>query len=543
LDEAVGRSASLAASQVASAMADQIVGQIHSALAEVHAALDARGAAHAAALDGHLTQHLAAGLTELREHVDARTGQVQAEQHEDFRRLLAEVHAALDARGAAHAAALDGHLTQHLAASLTELREHVDARTGQVQAEQHEDFRRLLAAGLTELREHVDARTGQVQAEQHEDFRRLLAAGLTELREHVDARTGQVQAEQHEGFRKLLSGAHAAQIAEMRAATADLIAAEGATLRQDLHRQLSHVDAQIAEMRAATAVLIADANATLRQDLHQQLSHVDAHLSSHLTKELSLHLGSQGGVVQLGQNTALLQKRLVTLARLLEPTSATGIAKRRMGHSGDGGYVMLDDFEEVRFALSLGVGAEMTWDIEMANLGIEVHQFDYTIEMPPEAHENIHFHQSRIAPMQANKDHSLASAQALGGNGLCIIKIDIEGDEWSVLEAAADHDFDRVTQLIVEFHDFDRAGQDEWYDRAERVLQRLATNFRVVHVHANNNGALTVRGNVAFPEILEVTFGNKSRYAFEPCAETFPTPLDAPNRDDLPDIMLGAFRF
>jgi hypothetical protein len=179
----------------------------------------------------------------------------------------------------------------------------------------------------------------------------------------------------------------------------------------------------------------------------------------------------------------------------------------------------------------------------MADRGIEVHQFDYTIEAPPATHERIRFHRSRIAPVAAGTDHSFASAQALGGNQPCIIKMDIEGDEWAVLEAAGAGDFDRVPQLVLEFHDFDRVADTAWYERAERVLQLLGKTFRVVHVHANNNGLLQVRGNVAFPEILEVTFANRNFYEFGPSTEIFPTALDAPNREDLPDIVLGAFRF
>jgi hypothetical protein len=311
-------------------------------------------------------------------------------------------------------------------------------------------------------------------------------------------------------------------------------------LTQEMNARLNHLQAHIGSTQAAWQKSLPR---FMAEEMHRHMSHVDSHLSAHLTKELALQLGSQPRGDAPAGDPRLVQQRLLTLGRLMEPATALGVAKRRIGHGGDGGYVMLDDAEKARFALSLGVGAEMTWDIDMADRGIEVHQFDYTIEAPPATHERIHFHRSRISPVAAGTDHSFASAQALGGNQPCIIKMDIEGDEWAVLEAAGTGDFDRVPQLVCELHDFDRIADTAWYERTERVLRRLGETFRVVHVHANNNGLYQIRGNVAFPEILEITFANRAFYEFGPCSEVFPTALDAPNRPDLPDIALGAFRF
>ena len=121
--------------------------------------------------------------------------------------------------------------------------------------------------------------------------------------------------------------------------------------------------------------------------------------------------------------------------------------------------------------------------------------------------------------------------------------MDIEGDEWAVLDTASDGDFDQVTQIVCEFHDFDRVTDTDWFERAERVLRRLEQRFCVVHVHGNNYGAYLTRGNIAFPEILEVTLANRGFYEFGPCAEAFPTDLDAPNRADRPDIVFGRVSF
>ena len=423
-----------------------------------------------------------------------------------------------------------------LGTRMAELRMHVDARTAEVQREQQEGFRQLLDNALGALAQDADARLRQHLAEMHATMADMIAAERSTLLQEMHRQLSDLDTRLSNEMHRQLSDVDTRLSNEMHRQLSDL----NTRLSNELHRQLSDVDTRLSnEMHRQ----LSDVDTRLSSEMHRLLSHVDAHLSAHLSKELSLQLGGSGSTARTRLTPALLQERLLTLGRLLEPGAAIGVAKRRMGHSGDGGYVMLDDLADVHFALSLGVGAEMTWDVAMADLGIEVHQFDYTIEAPPEAHERVRFHRSRIGPVQAGTDHSLGSAQALGGNRPCIIKMDIEGDEWSVLEAAGEQDFDRVAQLIVEFHDFDRIGHDEWYNRAETVLRRLTKTFQVVHVHANNNGLLTVQGNVAFPEILEVTFGNRSRYTFGPSTDTFPTSQDAPNRADLPDIVLGTFRF
>ena len=45
------------------------------------------------------------------------------------------------------------------------------------------------------------------------------------------------------------------------------------------------------------------------------------------------------------------------------------------------------------------------------------------------------------------------------------------------------------------------------------------------------------------PEVLEITFANRSRYSFVAADEMFPGALDAPNYPYLPDIHLGKFAY
>src|SRR5947207_49992 len=72
--------------------------------------------------------------------------------------------------------------------------------------------------------------------------------------------------------------------------------------------------------------------------------------------------------------------RALKLGSLLAPQRAVGHSKVRLGSKYDGGYICIDDFNEITTAFSFGIGKNDDWDIEIANKGIAVYQFDHTID-------------------------------------------------------------------------------------------------------------------------------------------------------------------
>jgi hypothetical protein len=342
----------------------------------------------------------------------------------------------------------------------------------------------------------------------------------------------QIQSGSHEGLERALAGIEA-RLSQH--------------ISEELQRYAAHIDAHLSEhishvLHHAIAHVDTHLSEHVSNEMHRHLAYVDTHLSEHLATEISLQLGT-GGSRASKIGSAEIRNRIVTLGRLLSPLSTDEISKVRVGSDADGGYVLLNDFGSIHSALSFGVGQEMTWDLELARKGISVHQFDHTIDAPPAHHDLITFHRRRIAPAQGDMSESLASALSLAGNQPSIVKMDIEGDEWDVLEATDSACLRTVAQFVCEFHGFERIDEDDWYAKATRVLRKIQETFAVVHVHANNYGLLRTRGNIAFPDILEVTFANREFYTLRPSDEIFPTELDAANRSDLPDIFLGAFQF
>jgi hypothetical protein len=243
-----------------------------------------------------------------------------------------------------------------------------------------------------------------------------------------------------------------------------------------------------------------------------------------------------------GAQTAFLE-----LARHFLPRAARGHRKIKVGGPNDGGYVMLDDFEGIGSAFSLGVGWDVSWDVEIADRGIPVYAFDHTMASAPATHANLQFFRRKIAA-QPNEDEEtlgtlLEKYAADDSEPAHLLKMDIEGDEWVIFEAAESHQLRRFSQIVCEFHYFSRATDQSWHARAIAVMEKLATSFQVVHVHGNNYAPLIAVGNVPFPEVLEVTFASKERYIFEDSEETFPTSVDKPNWPRAADLYLGHFKF
>ena len=192
------------------------------------------------------------------------------------------------------------------------------------------------------------------------------------------------------------------------------------------------------------------------------------------------------------------------------------------------------------------MGKDASWDVAIAERGIPTYQFDHTVEASPETHPKLRFFRQEIVGTSEEDGVTIGALLDLygcDGDATNLLKIDIEGGEWPAFANADPRDLRRFSQIVCEFHHFHLAGNLGWYHTAKRAMENLATDFEVVHVHANNYSTYVLVGNVPFPQTLEVTFANRSRYQFTECSETFPTELDQANRSAAADFYLGHFQF
>lgn len=223
-------------------------------------------------------------------------------------------------------------------------------------------------------------------------------------------------------------------------------------------------------------------------------------------------------------------RALVAVARYLRPWTALELDLIRVGGGHDGGYVMHNDFS-VRGAISVGVGRDISWDVGMVEHGVSVDAFDHTVRGLPERVEGVTFHKVGLGS-GPNCISLNEMARMTTGDADAIVKVDIEGAEWTALEGA---DFDQFTQVLLELHQLDRVATD---NRLRNLLQRLYETHVPVHVHANNYDTVFRIENLWFCRALEVTFVRRDESNSWRPADSIREDLDRPCDPRASDISL-----
>jgi hypothetical protein len=233
--------------------------------------------------------------------------------------------------------------------------------------------------------------------------------------------------------------------------------------------------------------------------------------------------------------------------RLLRPHRLIGARKLRLGRPFDGGYVMLDRFEGLAAAYSFGIADDVSWDLEIAQRGIPVHQYDHSIARLPQEDPLFHWQPIRLTatvddPWSATLE-TLVRDNGHAGSRDLLLKCDVEGAEWLVLAETPNAVLAGFRQIAIELHDLGGLADPDRAGLIHKALANLTAAHHVVHAHANNYAGWAVAGGVPVPEVIELTLARKDEGRFQRSRETFPTRLDMPNRNDAADLYLGRFAF
>ena len=206
-------------------------------------------------------------------------------------------------------------------------------------------------------------------------------------------------------------------------------------------------------------------------------------------------------------------------------------------------------------ALSLGVSAYSPWDLEMANRGFLVLEFDASIENSPYPnHPNIKFFKQFVGAKDSNENgvQTIAFSRLLkecefDTNAHNVLQCDIENAEWEILEQCDMSLLARYfSQMTFEFHQCypdDEAGCEPRF----RVLEKIREHFVPIWVHYNSAGDGLIIGelkgdrwiNLPFVPLMEVTYLRKDLLPkdAQPCKSgLYRLNTDSPNVAEIPDI-------
>ncbi len=239
-----------------------------------------------------------------------------------------------------------------------------------------------------------------------------------------------------------------------------------------------------------------------------------------LVSGFGLHAGRRTGAVAIRD-----------LVRELRPIDA-GIELVRVGPAGDGGYLVPDDLQGIRYVFSPGVSRESGFEAELAERGLPVFLADASVDGPAVAHPQFVFDKKFVGSLTNERYMTLDDwheAKLPGDRSELLLQMDIEGGEYDTLLAVSPALLARFRILVIEFHWLAELWGEAFFAVASPTFRKLLQTHTVVHIHPNNCCGSVTREGIEIPRIAEFTLLRNDRVRMRTYRTNFPHPLDRPN--------------
>ena len=251
-------------------------------------------------------------------------------------------------------------------------------------------------------------------------------------------------------------------------------------------------------------------------------------MSDKLIKDFFVRMfGSMG--IDVGTLTP--KDELSSLINSLHPVDS-GKELIRLGPSGDGGYLLPDDLEGIKYCFSPGVSSESGFEAALARQGLKVFLADFSVDAPAEFHDNFVFDKKFIGALSNQTFMTLnqwKDSKISNYSGDLILQMDIEGAEFETLFSVSADLLNQFRIMVIEFHYLQELFNKRFFLLASRVFQKLLQTHSVVHIHPNNCCG-SIKGNgLEIPRVAEFTFYRKDRFSNPSYRQSFPHVLDRNN--------------
>ena len=203
---------------------------------------------------------------------------------------------------------------------------------------------------------------------------------------------------------------------------------------------------------------------------------------------------------------------------LIVPKNVVGKKKILIGAKKDGGYVLLNDFKNIKIAYSFGISNNIHFDKDLADKGIDVYMYDHTINKLPFNNSKFHWKKIGISGKAFINEHLKTLEDLILENGHSleknmILKMDVEYSEWYSLLDLKDDILKQFKYIAIEFHFHPKIYKKDkklYYN----VLKKLQKTHQSFYFRCNGNrSSIITFGNNRICKILEVSYiikeGNK----------------------------------
>ena len=220
-----------------------------------------------------------------------------------------------------------------------------------------------------------------------------------------------------------------------------------------------------------------------------------------------------------------------------------GVPLIRLGGTSDGGYLIPDDLEGIRYCFSPGVADLVAFERALLDLGIPSFLADYSVDGPPCDLPGCDFLKRFVGPVNDSKtitlDEWLQEALPAPEKNDLILQMDIEGAEYLTLLATSPDILSRFRIIALEIHNLGHLNHPIFFQLADSVIRKLLDLFEIAHIHPNNAAGSVPLAGIDIPRVLELTLLRKDRVLRRAPISCLPHELDEPNVPDLPDIYLN----
>ncbi len=221
---------------------------------------------------------------------------------------------------------------------------------------------------------------------------------------------------------------------------------------------------------------------------------------------------------------------------------------RRVGSFNDGGYVVPKVFPSARTVVSFGLGDNWSFEKQLLREGLidSFLVYDHSVStriLYSRVKSRASLRNFKITPLlyrikvlieyfydfrlkknnhvqkkvtKESEDNSSTNLMNIAANLMIkdfVLKVDIEGDEYQIIEQIVGLS-SRIPLVIIEFHDTEN--QRAFFESA---LFMLAKKYIICHSHANNFETI---GSDGIPIAIEITFGRSDIYFGEEKIDCLP---------------------
>jgi hypothetical protein len=228
------------------------------------------------------------------------------------------------------------------------------------------------------------------------------------------------------------------------------------------------------------------------------------------------------------------------LIQTLRPLDC-GIDLIRIGSPTDGGYLIPDDLEGIKYCFSPGVSKSSDFESHMADRGVKSFLADYSVDKPATSRAEFTFDKKFLGSFDGGNYITLASWKdkyIRDYKGDLILQMDIEGCEYEVILNTPDSLLDQFRIVTIEFHHLNNLFDPFAFILFSSCFRKLLQYFYVAHIHPNNFRGSVKFGEIEIPEVMEFTFINKRRVSSTKPQCVFPHKLDVENKATYPPMPL-----